>query len=263
MARLLPMAACLVLGMSLLGADLGLAQPSERIEADVSAREIAIESTFTGVQIIVFGAVENSRQGERRTDFYDIAVIIRGPQQDIVTRRKERIAGIWVNTHAQSFTAVPGYYAVLTTGPVAELADEALLKKHGIGLGSLDFLREDPTKPTNVDEEAFRQAIVRIKRHDGLYVVNEETVRFIGSSLFRASVRLPANVPAGEYTADIFLFRKGSLLSHHTGHFVLHKQGFERYVNTLAFDYPLLYGVIAVLVAVASGLIASAMFRRD
>jgi len=41
------------------------------------------------------------------------------------------------------------------------------------------------------------------------------------------------------------------------------KQGFERFVYSAAFDHPLLYGIIAVIIAVTAGLLASALSRRD
>ena len=237
------------------------AQEGEKIEADVSAREIAIESTFTGVRIVVFGAVENSRQ--RNPGYYDVAVVIRGPEEAVIARRKDRVAFIWLNTESRSFARVPGYYAVLTTRPLDELAPPQVLDKNSIGFDALRFMLDDATQDTKLRDSPFRNALVRIKQREGLFYANERGVEFLGSSLFRSTVFLPANVPVGQYTADIFLFHGGTLLSHTISHFTLHKQGFEKVVYVLAFDYPLAYGILAVLVAIAAGLAASAMFRRD
>ena len=43
----------------------------------------------------------------------------------------------------------------------------------------------------------------------------------------------------------------------------LQRAGVERVVHNFAFIYPMSYGLIAVLIAVISGLLASAYFRRQ
>ena len=59
---------------------------------------------------------------------------------------------------------------------------------------------------------------------------------FIGRSLFRASVDLPVNVPIGRYTADVYLFRDGQLLSKNQSTLKVNKAGFERVVYLLALQ---------------------------
>lgn len=239
------------------------AQTGETLEADISARQIAVESTFAGVHIIIFGAVDNSRQRTPTAGLYDIAVVIRGPKQTLVTRRKEQVAGIWLNAESETFENVPGYYAVLSTRPLSEMAKPELLKKYRLGFDNLSFLPEDHPGDHSVEEAPFRDAVIRIKQREKLYVADERGVSFLGPSLFRADVLLPANVPVGDYTADIYLFSKGRLLSQNSSQFFLNKEGFELLITLLAFKYPLAYGILAVLVAIAAGLIASAAFRRD
>lgn len=256
-----PRTMAVLVGGALLLLLAGGASGQERVEADVSAREIAIESTFTGVRLVIFGAVENSRQ--QTPGFYDVAIVIRGPEQDVVARRKERIFGIWINASSRSFKRVPGYYAVLSTRPLDELAPAALLDEHDIGFDALRFDEDVATAASNPHSREFRDALIRIKNKEGLFVSNPKGVEFLGSTLFRSTVFLPANVPVGQYETDIYLFHRGNLLGHTTSHFTLHKQGVELIVNVLAFDYPLLYGIAAVLIAVAAGLAASALFRRD
>lgn len=231
----------------------------ESVETDVSAREIAIESNFTGVRIVVFGSISNSRQTTPESGIYDLAVVIRGPEEPLISRRKERVMGIWINTSARAYQNVPGFYAVLSTRPLDEIADRKTLNKYGIGFRSLVLERRGPDAPP----DPYRDAIIRIKESKGLYRKSDFGVAFIGKSLFRATVDLPADVPVGEYWADVFVFREGQLLSHSSSRLNIQKQGFERLMYTMAFDYPLLYGIAAVIVAILAGLLASALFRRE
>lgn len=234
-------------------------KPGETVETDISSREIKIESNFTGASIVVFGTIANSRQPSPETGYYDLAVVIRGPEKPIITRRKSRVFGIWINTRSRPYQNVPGYYAVLSNRPLDEVTKPETLKKYGIGFDSLLPERTEPGDPI----DPFRDAVIRIHEKEGLYHRSDFGASFIGTSLFRATVDLPANVPVGEYWADVFVFAKGKLLSHSSSPLNIHKEGFERLVYSMAFDNPLLYGIIAVLAAVLAGLLASAVFRKD
>lgn len=241
------------------------AASEEQIESDISSRDIAIESNFTGRQIVVFGTIENSQQSEFEPGLYDLVVVIRGPRETIVARRKSRIAGIWINRDSQTFATVPGFYAVLSDRPLRDIANEAVLKAFELGFENLDLrlLDSAETKPGDAELAAYRAAIIRIKQSEGLYYYNPKGVTFVGRNLFRATIDLPSNVPVGLYASDVYLLREKEVLSHNRSQLKIGKQGFERFVFSAAFDYPVLYGIIAVIIAIAAGLLASALSRRD
>jgi len=241
------------------------APASEQIESDISSRYIAIESNFTGERIVIFGTIENSRQTEFEPGLYDVIVAIRGPKERIVSRRKSQVAGIWINRDSQTFANAPGYYALLSGRKLKDITNKTTLDAYGLGFESLAFRPLGTQVPGRAAEGLgdFRRAVVRIKQRDGLYNYNPEGVVFVGRNLFRATVDLPANVPVGQYATDVYLLREGNVLSHNRSHLTIDKQGFERFVYSAAFDYPLLYGIIAVIIAVSAGLLASALTRRD
>jgi len=243
------------------------AQPGgfrERIEADVSSRRIGIESDFAGIQVVVFGAVDHSQQRSAEENLYDVAIVIRGPDEPTVVRQKDRILGLWVNQAWKIFTNVPQYYAVLSTRPLDEIAPAALLEKHRIGFENLRFTpAKSGAAPTPAQEDAFRKALIRIKEDQSLYQQRDFAVAFISRSLFRATVSLPANVPVGVFQVEIFLFRKGELLDTHETDLRIEKQGLERFVFNLAFEHSLIYGIAGVIIAILAGLAASAAFRKN
>lgn len=236
----------------------------EIVEADVSSRAIAITSAFTGTEIVVFGSVLNSRQPSAEAGYYDVIVVLEGTPEPIIARRKSNVAGLWVNTDSFDFESAPTYYAIASTRPVEEIADEDFLASHAIGL---DYVRLSPaarsvirTAPDEV--KGFKDAVVRIKEKDGLYLKADYAVIFIGKSLFRASISLPANVPVGPLTARVYLLREGELLSTFQQDVRLEREGFELWIYWFAMRYPALYGLVTVMVAIIAGLLASALFRR-
>ncbi len=265
MARGSILTALTVLWIACSGAAALAAPATEKIESDISSRNIAIESNFTGQRIVIFGTIENSQQSEFEPGLYDVVVAIRGPKETIISRRKSQVAGIWINRDSHTFTEVPGYYALLTGREMKDIANITTRDAYKLGFDSLGFrpLGAQTSSRATGGLDDFRRAIVRIKQQEALYIYKPEGVVFVGRNLFRATVDLPANVPVGQYATDVYLLLYGDVLSHNRSQLTIDKQGFERFVFSAAFDYPLLYGIIAVIIAICAGLLASALARRD
>ena len=237
--------------------------PRESVQADVSTRSVSITSSFTGTEIVVFGAVDNSRQSSAESGLYDVVIVLEGTPNRLVSRRKSNIAGIWINTQSVTFESIPSYYAIASTRPLDELADPVLLRENDIGLEQVRMtpIRGWETGLSTADLTEFKSAVIRLKQKEGLYVQEQYGVVFIGRSLFRATIELPANVPVGPLVARVHLLREGQLLSTYTARVNLERQGIERILHAFAFDHSLLYGLFTVAVAVGAGLIASTLFR--
>jgi uncharacterized protein (TIGR02186 family) len=240
------------------------ADQKERVEADVSTRTIAVTSGFTGTEIIVFGSVVNSRQTSAEAGYYDVVVVLEAVATPLLARRKSNVAGLWVNTTSVGFEGAPSYCAIVSTRPIEEIAEEDVLERHAIGL---DFVRLAPAARSVIETQpgelkAFKEAVIRLKQKEGLYIKADYGVIFIGQSLFRSSITLPANVPVGPLTARVYLFREGELLSTFSSKVRFEREGIELWLYRFAMRQPVLYGLMAVFVAVAAGAIASAAFRR-
>lgn len=236
--------------------------PRETIEADISTRDVPVGDNFTGTRVVVFGTIENSRQTTPDQALYDVAVVIEGPREELTARRKADVAGLWINTTAFNFKNVPGYYSVLSTRPIKDIAPRPLLLQLGIGF---DNLRLVPGGAVGAkDATDFRDAVLRVKGQQGLYREDPQGVAFIGRSLFRGSVDLPANAPVGEFNAWIYLFRGGELAgAPYKTKLDLRREGFERTVFNFAFGHPLWYGLLSVAMALFAGFMATVIFRRN
>jgi uncharacterized protein (TIGR02186 family) len=235
-------------------------QRPEVVQSDISMREISIQSNFTGVEIVLFGSIDFSKAPAPDEKPYDVIMVVRGPDRPLVIRRKERIAGLWMNGDSKTFSAVPDFYAVLASRPFRAIASEEMLKPLGIGFANLDYGKT--VEDDNTDDE-FRANLIRLQQERRLFQESDDAIGFIGRSLFRGSVDLPVNVPIGRYTTQVFLFRDGKLLSQSQSSLQVHKVGLERVVYMLAYRYPLTYGLLAVLIAISAGLLAWTAFRRE
>lgn len=244
-----------------------LQQPGAResVQADVSARNVAVTSSFNGTEIVIFGAVDNSQQPSAESGYYDVLIVVEGVPGRLATRRKTNVAGLWLNTSSVVFDNVPSYYAMASTRPVEEITTDEFLALHGIGFQHMRFTPAIGQEQalSNEDLKEFRQAVIRLKQKEGLYVQDHFSVAFIGRSLFRATIELPANVTVGPFDTRVYLFREDKLLSQYAVRLYLEREGLERHLHGFAFGFPLLYGLSTVMIAVAAGLAASTLFRKS
>ncbi len=234
---------------------LALALPSmataEPVVADLSDYVISIDSGFTGTDVLLYGAVE---------DEGDLVVVVRGPTETVAVRRKDRVAGIWVNRETVEFENVPSYYTVATSRPLDEIAQLNFRILHQIGL---DALRLVATGDRPVEEIApFREALIRNRVREGLYGEAFDAMKILSNRLFSTPLHFPANVSEGTYHAEVFLIRDGAIVSAEQTPLFINKSGFQWEVNHYAHAQPELYGIAAILIALAAGWLAAVVFRK-
>ena len=106
---------------------------------DISARRVDIRYTFTGAQLLLFGAIVYPG-GRPPTKPADIVVVLRGPVQPILLREKQKVGRlIWMNADSSRFRSAPSYYAVASSRPISSLVDERTAAIYEMGLGNLQL----------------------------------------------------------------------------------------------------------------------------
>lgn len=218
---------------------------------DLSSHVVAITSGFTGANLLLFGAVESDG---------DVVVVIRGPSQNELIRRRERLLGLWINRHQAVISGAPAYYQLASTRPLDEIAQPAMLDRHALGIDhlSLQIRRKDDEKT----DEDYRSALVRIKKQRGLYGDQSGNISLLGGRLFRTEMTFPANVPVGIYTAEVYLVKDGEIVSAQTTPLIISKSEFGARTFDIAIHHSALYGLGAVALAMLAGWLAALAFRR-
>ncbi len=237
---------------------------AERLIISLSNHRVMVTSSYTGVDLVLFGSVEGEQAAVARRGGYDVVVTVTGPRDNERTRRKGRVFGIWVNVDARTFVNVPSYLAVLSNKPTEAIADADTLRRLQVGFDNFQLpQRVGPDVADVVKEDPFRQAFVRLKQEHRLYIERESAVTFLTPTLFRADVPMPPNVPFGIYEVDVKLFADGAMVAQSTSALEVIKVGFEQFVAVAARDYSLLYGLATAMLALLTGWFASVVFRRD
>jgi len=237
---------------------------AERLVASLSSHVVRITSNFTGVELVLFGTVENDQATAPRNSRYDIVATVIGPRQSLVTWRKERMFGIWVNAEFRSFVEVPSYLQVLATRPFEDIADAETRRRQQIGIANTSLPQQiGPDLADVVLNDQFRQAFVRIRHDRGLYGEATNGVTFLTPTLYRASIFVPAEAKVGNYEVDVKLFADGAMIARTNSAFEIKTVGFESFIANAAVNHGLIYGLAAAMMAMMTGWFASIVFRRD
>jgi uncharacterized protein (TIGR02186 family) len=228
---------------------------AEQIVLGLSQNEVAITTTFDGSEILIFGAIKRDRPPPD-VDTLGVIVTISGPSERVTVRRKDRVAGIWVNNASATIDVAPSFFAVASNLPLNEILTQREDRQNRISLG----YAVRTILPTNRGLQNYIEALLRVRQQSNLYQVLESHVEVTEGTLFRATIEMPSNLIEGEYRAEIYLTRAGEVVDVYRTRIPVQKVGPGQWFYTLAHQQPAIYGLISLAIAVAAGWLASAAF---
>ena len=237
---------------------------AERLIVSVSNHRVTVTPNYSGEELVLFGSVETDDKTPANRGNYDLVVTVSGPRADMVTRRKERRFGIWVNNDYRQFLKVPTYLAIFSNRPFGAIAPPEVQRRQQLGLNNVLLTqRVGPDYADVVPDDAFRSAFVRLRSQHGLYREATSAVTFLTPTLFRTGIPLPGEVPIGTYDVEIKLFADGALVTRTDTAFEIVKVGFEQFVANTARQNGFAYGLVTAFMALMTGRMASIVFRKD
>ena len=233
------------------------ATAAEEVVLGLSQDKVAITARFDGSEILVFGAVK--RETPIPDAPLDVIIAIAGPSGPATLRRKDRKFGIWVNAASVQIASAPSFYAVATTRPFEQVLHPFEDLRYRVSLER--HIRAVITPGMKENAHDFTEALLRIRRAEGVYQMQEGAVTIDQQTLFRTSIALPSNLTEGAYRTRIYLTRKGQVVSSFETEIDVRKVGLERFLFNLAQEQAALYGLLSLALAVFAGWLASAIFR--
>lgn len=235
-----------------------VAAKADRLILTLSSHEVVIASNFQGAEVTLFGAVAEDTGVIRPLGEDDLVVTARGPRTRLVVREKERSAGLWLNSAGADFVDAPSFLAVLSSRPLAEIADRGVFAAAELGLDAAAR-----AAGRGAEAAAFAPALRRLQEASALWREEPNGVVSIGWGLFKGTIRLPPNVPLGLFEVEAQLLSGGRVVARDTVAFAVVKSGFEARVAEAADQQRFAYGFAAVALALLFGWLASVIFRRD
>jgi len=230
----------------------------EQVVLGLSQDRVAITATFDGSEILIFGAVKREAPIPSGPPL-EVIVAVAGPSSPVTVRRKERKLGIWVNTDSVLVDLAPSFYAVATSGPLVDILSDTEDLRYRISIERA--IRSVGAAMHIRGAQEFADAVVRIREDEGLYSIRENTVAVDEQTLFRTSIKMPADLTEGDYTARIFLTRGEEVISEFETTIDVRKVGLERFLYNMSRQQPVWYGLMSLVIAIAAGWGASTAFR--
>ncbi len=234
---------------------------AERLVTSVSRTEVSITSSFSGETLTLFGNIEPEAGAALPyvEGPYHIIIVVTGPLQDRVARRKANFFGVWLNSQQVTFENFPSYFHVLSDANLTNITSP-------ISLAELNMLPQQQARHAARagwwDTITFGDELVRLMSEQSLFGVNTQGVVFRSNTFYSAQVNLASDAPPGPYIAHTYLFKGGQLITEKSDGFSVRKIGFERFLGLAAVQQPLLYGICAVILALFTGWLGGVVFRR-
>ncbi len=235
------------------------AAAQESVVTGLSADEIALNATFDGSELFLFGAIRRDGPVPEEAGPLDIVITLKGPPRDVMVRRKERRFGIWVNSDSVEVRRAPSFYAVAATAPLDRILSQTAQLRYGIGMDQA--VRRVGGHASLTDTAPFTEALIRLKEGNGSYVQAAGAVKVAEETLFQTRIEMPANLVEGDYAAEFFLVRDFGVVYSGETLIRVEKTGIERWLYNLSVAEPLLYGIGSVLLALAAGWVAATAFH--
>lgn len=229
---------------------------AEQVVAAISQSSVEISSSFEGETLSLYGNIED---GGADPASYDTVIVVTGPMETQTVREKASFLGIWSNRGAVSFSDVPTFLQILSSRPLGQIADDELLLQL--------YLRPEAYLQPEVGDQAatarrYGRQLIRLLTEDGKFGLDEGAVQFRSNTLYESRFHIPSHATPGPYVAQTYVFQNGQVVGRKTDGFSVRKVGFERFLAHSSVESAVFYGLATVVLALISGWLAGAIFRR-
>ena len=217
---------------------------------DLSQNEINIKTNFTGQELILFGIVEPNNE---------VIVVVKGPEKNITVRNKKRILGFWFNAKSIIYQNVPSVYFISSSVKINEILEEKEIFSNKLSFDSINFIPES-NKDLFIDLTEWNKSLIRIQKQNDLF--KEFELKIVDGKLFQTRLYFPSNIPTGVYNVDIYQAKNKQIFSSSSKIIKVDKIGIGNKIYIFAKNESILYGILAIILAVFFGIFGAIIFRK-
>tara|TARA_B100000575_G_scaffold277978_1_gene264816 strand:- start:119 stop:871 length:753 start_codon:yes stop_codon:yes gene_type:complete len=225
----------------------------DNLVTDLSESTVEISSTFSGADILLFGAYDGQKND-------DIIVIVSGQKGEVKVDKKEKKFGIWMVTESIKFSNIPKYYYIASNRKIVEITNTNEIKKRKLDFNNFELINSK-IDSKSLDKEWY-DALKRNMKEKQVWKIEENSIKLNKNTLFRKTLSLPSNVSTGIYNVKILHYRDGNLISQEESKIKIDRTGVSANIYNVAQNYSAIYGIIAVIVALFFGWFTNFIFKR-
>ena len=234
-----------------------MGQMPPNIIIDENEKDIRIKPNISGTEVVLYGAMPSGIK--------DIIIEVVGPARNISLEEKRRIYGFWLGLGRADYFQVPSYYNIMSSRKISEIADQNVFDKLRLGVTNLP-LGNAKISNSSTSQNIFNQNLKKYMLDKGQFNIGENEISVKSGpgkvGIFSTEFLLPSNSYQGKYYVRYFIFQNGEFLSYAENKIDLKQAGFSRIISLTATNFPLLYGILAVILSGSLGWLISTVFRR-
>lgn len=186
---------------------------------------------------------------------------IKGPVHDDHLLRQGRKGGLWMSVGEVTVHGAPSVYLVMSSPDLPSNSSTGPQWGYGVLQKGMQFAGAIPKEGAG---ELFQQ-FVKLKESEGLYGVFPKSLKVVGSSDDRSTVEgqlvLPSNIAPGKYNILLSVLNSGKLLERTSFELPIDMTGLPGILASLAYRHAVLYGLIAVIIAIVTGFVMGFLFK--
>jgi uncharacterized protein (TIGR02186 family) len=234
------------------------AQPKVITSASKNVVEIGL--TYSGDKIFFFGV--NPVPGA------DLIIKLTAEKEETVKLSvKGKFGPLWMTVKQYEVTGSPFIYKIHASKPIDQIISKETAQQWELGYPAVQArIKMDLIRGTAAPEDAgiVWQGLLKIKERANLYNIVEDPARLEISEgkLFKHYFRFPPAATEGRYQVESFCFVKGELVGYGKDVIEIKKVGLEHWLTQTSKNQPVLFGIMAVVIAVAAGLLVGVLFGK-
>jgi len=220
-------------------------------ELTIQPEVLDIGTFYSGGQVKISGEVPKGQ---------DVVVEVAGPAANGEFDLKGRVGPFWMTNGRAEMDGAPAMYALLLPG-----GRDWQTKASSLGLGLEKLRNRIAIQSATVPPDELFNMFLELKKSEGLYVVEDNAVAYAGAEnglrRFTAICHFPRSTAAGNYTIKATTIKNGAKGMELSRSFIVDEVGFARLVYDLATKQRLVYGILAVAIALFAGAVMGFLFK--
>jgi len=220
---------------------------------EIMPNTVGIGAFYNGTTITLTGEIPETAEAVLR---------VTGEREKLHLKKKGKVGGLlWMNIGDITLENAARVDMIYTP---KEIKDIEASGAKSFGLEALkDRISVDPASE---NKNAIIGEFIKLKKKDGLYTVNPETVSYgpgtQDKKTFSVIAAIPPRMTPGEYSVDLAVIQHDRIIEKVSAMLKIEMVGFPAQLSRLAFNHSLVYGILAVIIALAAGLFIGIMFKN-
>jgi uncharacterized protein (TIGR02186 family) len=180
---------------------------------------------------------------------------------------KGRVGPFWMSVKQYDVTDSPFMYKIHSTKPIEQIVSPETAQELELGYVAVQKkMKLHLARGNAAPDDAAKvfKGLVKIKEDANLYniIADPKRLEIAEGRLFKHYFRFPPAATEGRYVVESFAFKEGQLLGYGKDVIQIKKVGLEHWLTEVSQNQPVLFGIMAVLIALGAGLLVGMIFKK-